>query len=414
MSSPIYHRIPETIPSSFCRHATTIVQAKKVDDEDAEVGGLAGLFSAFAPKPAGQTTSGTQRISRSSTTGTQKKTAKQGGTQSFFPNFGGGGAPKMDARTVFVAGATGRLGIRTVRELAAAGFTVRAGVRSQEKAEAFEDILQELCEAVGPLSRAESSKIKVVFCDLEDPDSIAPAIGNASRVVCCVGAADSEFTNLSAPRRIDYEGTERLIEAAANLDIPQFILVTSLGTGKLGFPAGILNLFGGVLIFKRKAEEALERSGMPYLIVRPGGMERPKDDHKLTHNVRLSTRDTLFGGTVSRLQVAELITAAVLSPEVAENKTLEVVAEKTAPLMEYEELLARAPVEIEQETRKAALEAERELRAALEEATAEVRVYFHSRKKNILPAPLPWNDTESAEAPPEGYTALDQHRLFTL
>lgn len=34
--------------------------------------------------------------------------------------------------------------------------------------------------------------------------------------------------------------------------------------------AGILNVFGGVLTFKRKAEEALEASGMPYVIVRPG------------------------------------------------------------------------------------------------------------------------------------------------
>lgn len=34
--------------------------------------------------------------------------------------------------------------------------------------------------------------------------------------------------------------------------------------------AAALNVFGGVLIWKRKAEEALERSGMPYVIVRPG------------------------------------------------------------------------------------------------------------------------------------------------
>lgn len=34
-----------------------------------------------------------------------------------------------------------------------------------------------------------------------------------------------------------------------------------------------------------------------------GGMEKPRDDHKATHNMRLATRDKLFGGTVSRLQV---------------------------------------------------------------------------------------------------------------
>lgn len=83
---------------------------------------------------------------------------------------------------------------------------------------------------------------------------------------------------------------------------------------------GALNLFGGILVQKRRAERELEDSGLPYVIVRPGGMERPSDDYKLTNNVRLETRDRLFGGQVSRLQVAELITAAVSNPELAENK----------------------------------------------------------------------------------------------
>ena len=43
---------------------------------------------------------------------------------------------------------------------------------------------------------------------------------------------------------------------------------------------------------------ALENSGLNYVIVRPGGMERPTDSYKDTHNVRLSTADTLFGGQV--------------------------------------------------------------------------------------------------------------------
>lgn len=84
--------------------------------------------------------------------------------------------------------------------------------------------------------------------------------------------------------------------------------------------AGLLNLFWGILTFKKKAEKALQASGIPFVIVRPGGMERPTDIYKRTHNVRLETRDQLFGGQVSRLQVAELIAAAVSNPEVAENK----------------------------------------------------------------------------------------------
>lgn len=49
---------------------------------------------------------------------------------------------------------------------------------------------------------------------------------------------------------------------------------------------------------------------------------------------------------VSRLQVAELVTAAVINPELAENKCLEVVAETTAPALALEALLEQAATEI--------------------------------------------------------------------
>lgn len=59
--------------------------------------------------------------------------------------------------TVFVAGATGRLGARCVRELLAAGFRVRAGVRSAEKAEEYLAI----ATSYGLLSREEIGRLQV-------------------------------------------------------------------------------------------------------------------------------------------------------------------------------------------------------------------------------------------------------------
>lgn len=55
------------------------------------------------------------------------------------------------------------------------------------------------------------------------------------------------------------------------------------------------NLQFGVLIYCR------------FQIVRPGGMERPTDSYKETHNTTLSQEDTLFGGQVSNLQVFFLL-----------------------------------------------------------------------------------------------------------
>lgn len=70
-----------------------------------------------------------------------------------------------------------------------------------------------------------------------------------------MGAPESATFDSSAPRRIDGDGSVALVEAAAAAGVKQFVMVTSLGTGKFGLPAGVLNLFWGVLNEKRKAEQ---------------------------------------------------------------------------------------------------------------------------------------------------------------
>ncbi|MCL7039927.1 hypothetical protein MKW94_023119 [Papaver nudicaule] len=240
---------------------------------------------------------------------------------------------------VFVAGATGKVGSRTVRELLKLGFQVRAGVRSAQKADKLVQSVQEMKLDEGV---AAVEKLKIVECDLEK-DGIEEAIGNASVVICCIGASEKEIFDVTGPCRIDYRATKSLIDAATSARVDHFILVTSLGTNKIGFPAAILNLFWGVLIWKRKAEEALIASGLPYTIVRPGGMERPTDAYKETHNLTLAEGDTLFGGQVSNLQVAELMAFMAKNRSLSYCKVVEVVAETTAPLTPMGDLLAKLP-----------------------------------------------------------------------
>ncbi|KAL5077669.1 hypothetical protein RYX36_016653 [Vicia faba] len=186
-------------------------------------------------------------------------------------------------------------------------------------------------------------KLEIVECDLEKPNQIGSALGNASTVICTIGASEKEIFDITGPCRIDYKATKNLVDAATVAKVNHFILVTSLGTNKFGFPAAILNLFWGVLIWKRKAEEALLASGIPYTIVRPGGMERPTDAYKEKHNVTLSTEDTLFGGQVSNLQVAELMATMAKNPDLSYCKIVEVIAETTAPLTPAEKLLTTIP-----------------------------------------------------------------------
>ncbi|KAK4804479.1 hypothetical protein SAY86_004296 [Trapa natans] len=250
------------------------------------------------------------------------------------------GIDSKEADLAFVAGATGRVGSRTVRELLKLGFRVRAGVRSKNKAEALVQSVKEMkLKGLQPVE-----KLELVECDLERPgDQIVPALGNSSVVICCIGASEKEVFDATGPCRIDYQATKNLVDAATSAKVNHFILVSSLGTNKFGFPAAILNLFWGVLIWKRKAEEALIASGIPYTIVRPGGMERPTDTYKETHNITLSEEDTLFGGQVSNLQVAELMAVMAKNRSLSYCKVVEVIAETTAPLTPLEELLAKIP-----------------------------------------------------------------------
>jgi len=175
-----------------------------------------------------------------------------------------------------VAGATGRVGSRAVRELIKLGFRVRAAVRNAQRASTLVQSVQQLklddnddAAAISPAARLE-----IVECDLEKQpqEGIVKAIGNASLVVCSIGASEKEILDVTGPYRIDYSATSNLVQAAtAAAMVEHFILVTSLGTSKIGFPAFLLNLFWGVLFWKRRAEEALIASGIPYTVGRPAG-----------------------------------------------------------------------------------------------------------------------------------------------
>ncbi|CAI8617411.1 unnamed protein product [Vicia faba] len=159
-------------------------------------------------------------------------------------------------------------------------------------------------------------KLEIVECDLEKPNQIGSALWNASTVICTIGASEKEIFDITGPCRIDYKATKNLVDAATVAKVNHFILVTSLGTNKFGFPAAIL---------------------------KPGGMERPTDAYKEKHNVTLSAEDTLFGGQVSNLQVAELMATMAKNPDLSYCKIVEVIAETNAPLTPAEKLLTTIP-----------------------------------------------------------------------
>lgn len=55
--------------------------------------------------------------------------------------------------------------------------------------------------------------LELVECDLEKRGQIEPALGNASVVICCIGASEKEVFDITGPYRIDFQATKNLVDA---------------------------------------------------------------------------------------------------------------------------------------------------------------------------------------------------------
>jgi len=211
----------------------------------------------------------------------------------------------------FVAGATGQTGQRIVKELVTRGIPVRALVRDLAAA-----------RSILP------TEAELVVGDVLDPKTLASAIGDSTVVLCATGAKPG--FDPTAPYKVDYEGTKNLVEAAKAKQIEQFVFVSSLCTSKLLHP---LNLFFLILVWKKQAEEYLQKSGLTYTIVRPGGLKNEDN----TDAVVMSSADTLFDGSIPRTKVAQTCVEALFSPS-ARNKIVEIVAKAEAPAKSFDDL----------------------------------------------------------------------------
>lgn len=211
----------------------------------------------------------------------------------------------------FVAGATGQTGQRIVKELVARGIPVRAMVRDLATARTILPAAAEL-----------------VVGDVLEPGTLASALADSTVVLCATGAKPG--FDPTAPYKVDYEGTKNLVEAAKTKGIEQFVFVSSLCTSKLLHP---LNLFFLILVWKKQAEEYLQKSCLTYTIVRPGGLKNEDN----TDSVVMSSADTLFDGSIPRTKVAQTCVEALFSPS-ARNKIVEIVAKPDAPAKSFDDL----------------------------------------------------------------------------
>ncbi|KAK1354714.1 Sanguinarine reductase [Heracleum sosnowskyi] len=181
------------------------------------------------------------------------------------------------------------------------------------------------------LVRTEESKEKIggaddVFVgDIRDADSIVPAIQGIDFLVILTsgvpkmkpgfdpsqgGRPEFYFEEGAYPEQVDWIGQKNQIDAAIAAGVKQIVLVGSMGGTDLSNPLNSLGN-GNILVWKRKAEQYLADSGVPYTIIRAGGLQDKeggirellvgKDDELLKTDTR----------TISRADVAEVCIQAL-------------------------------------------------------------------------------------------------------
>jgi uncharacterized protein YbjT (DUF2867 family) len=225
--------------------------------------------------------------------------------------------PAKDPALVLVVGATGRTGHYTVEELIAKGYRVRAFVRSAEKART-----------------SLPAGIEVAVGDVRDPATIAPAMQGVTYVISAIGGGARNAAAGNGPADVDRDGNNHLVDAARRAGIAQFVLVSSGGVEQAEtYPAEFMR---PVLAAKLASENYLRASGLPYTIVRPGGLgDRPAAHSRI---VLRQVPGAPFG-RVSRVEVARICVAA-LGSTAARGKTFEALTEEGEPVADLEPLFA--------------------------------------------------------------------------
>ena len=219
-------------------------------------------------------------------------------------------AQEQSKPLVLVAGATGGTGSLVVAELVKQGYPVRAFVRNSAKA----------VERLG-------ADVEAVVGDLKDPASIAAALDGVGAVINTASASGGPE---NSAEHVDFEGARNLAEAALAAGVGQYVLVSSRGVTD---DDHYLNrMFNNILIWKRRGEEAVAASGIPYTIVRPGGLS---DDPGGMQTVIFEQGDTQSEGIwITRADVARICVAA-LADEAALNKVFEIHAEDGEPQADF-------------------------------------------------------------------------------
>ena len=224
-----------------------------------------------------------------------------------------------------VIGASGGVGQIIVAALASRGVDVVAVSRGERRDDDDDD---------ATMSAAPVRRITGVDCrDVDAVERSGAFDGDVEHVVCCLGTTafpsarwrdgEGKFTN--GPEATDYVSVRNVVDVVKKKcpNVKRFVMVSSVGVLRTDvMPFIILNAFG-VLKHKRRGEEYLEKSTLPYTILRPGRLtDGPYTSYDLNTLLRATSGtkravqigggdDVLLPEATSRLVVAEAACAAL-------------------------------------------------------------------------------------------------------
>jgi NADH dehydrogenase len=173
----------------------------------------------------------------------------------------------MSESRVLVVGATGQLGSVITRKLIASGVSVRALARRQQALAQF----------------APDAEIAAV--DLRDVPKLTEACRGVDQIVAT--ANNSMGKGPTSPTRIDLSGYQNLCAAARNTNVRRLLYVSYKGVAQ----------DASVDIFRIKwyIEDAIRRSGVPYVMLRPTMFMDGWIDRILAKGIREKGVATIFG-----------------------------------------------------------------------------------------------------------------------
>ena len=225
--------------------------------------------------------------------------------------------------TILVFGASGRTGRYLLRELEKEGRSFRAVTSNAARAR----------EQVG-------DQYDWVQADVRDPASLDALFDGVTTVISSLGATSFEGPN--GPEFVDYQGVRNVVDAARRNGVQQMVLITASGVTNPNHP---LNKMGGVMTWKLKGEDHLRASGLPYTIIRPGGLT---DTDPGQQGMVLMQGDSVPYGSkmsvTSRGDLAALCIAALDDPA-ARFKTFGAFNDESQPIDGWRSAFASIPAE---------------------------------------------------------------------